>query len=210
MVLNMDFGEQIKFLRTKKKITQKELADKMGVTASWVGMYESGRRKPKIETIARFANALEVDPRSLLQGEINEICERYVDVNPNDSLYDRMDATIKNISTGILLSGKIREIEEATALANEDELIRRFRRLNHKGQRIALERLEELGKINEYTEAIEEMEPPRRLFGDESKDHDANSPAPQNSLDQAPQPAGEKQDELSTQAPSEDGQNGEK
>lgn len=44
----------------KKGLTQKALAAKMGVTASWVGMYESGKRQPKPETIKRFADALDV------------------------------------------------------------------------------------------------------------------------------------------------------
>ena len=56
----MDTATRIKKLREKKGITQKALAAKMGVTASWVGMYESGKRQPKPETIKRFADALDV------------------------------------------------------------------------------------------------------------------------------------------------------
>ena len=40
----MDTATRIKKLREKKGLTQKALAAKMGVTASWVGMYESGKR----------------------------------------------------------------------------------------------------------------------------------------------------------------------
>lgn len=56
----MDTATRIKKLREKKGLTQKALAAKMGVTASWVGMYESGKRQPKPETIKRFADALDV------------------------------------------------------------------------------------------------------------------------------------------------------
>ena len=56
----MNISKQIKKLREEKGLTQKELAAKMGVTASWVGMYESGKRQPKAETIKRFADALNV------------------------------------------------------------------------------------------------------------------------------------------------------
>lgn len=78
----MNFGERIKYLRTKKGLTQKELADKMGVSSSWIGMYESGRRKPKLGTLRKIATALEVDVSSLYS---------YVDTDDPDVFILRFD-----------------------------------------------------------------------------------------------------------------------
>lgn len=52
--------EKIKQIRKEKGMTQKELAEKMGVTYTVISGYERGKRKPKIETIIRIANALNV------------------------------------------------------------------------------------------------------------------------------------------------------
>lgn len=40
------FGERLRSLRTSNNMTQNELAKKLGISASSVGMYEQGRRQP--------------------------------------------------------------------------------------------------------------------------------------------------------------------
>ena len=44
-----EIGDRIKELRKEKGMTQKELANAMGVTASMIGQYETGIRIPKYE-----------------------------------------------------------------------------------------------------------------------------------------------------------------
>jgi transcriptional regulator with XRE-family HTH domain len=56
----MTIGQKIKAARIEKKMTQAQLAEKMHKSTSWVGMYESGQRNPKYETIQLFAKALGV------------------------------------------------------------------------------------------------------------------------------------------------------
>ena len=41
-----DFGENLRELRSSAGLTQKELANKLEISPSAVGMYEHGRRKP--------------------------------------------------------------------------------------------------------------------------------------------------------------------
>ena len=38
--------KRIKYLRENMNLTQKELANKLGISSSTIGMYESGRRNP--------------------------------------------------------------------------------------------------------------------------------------------------------------------
>lgn len=53
-------GERIKQTRIRKGITQKELAEKLGTTPQNLAQYESGKRNPKLETIKKIAQALNV------------------------------------------------------------------------------------------------------------------------------------------------------
>ena len=49
-------GEKIKELRKSAGMTQAELAEKAGISASAVGMYEQGRREPDGQTILRLCD----------------------------------------------------------------------------------------------------------------------------------------------------------
>lgn len=57
----MTTGERIRAVRKKKGLTQKQLADRCGMADSAIRKYESGRIKPKLETIQRIATALDAD-----------------------------------------------------------------------------------------------------------------------------------------------------
>jgi len=48
-------GDRIRELRTKKGMTQKELADILGVTDAAIGMWENARREPDVEHIKKMA-----------------------------------------------------------------------------------------------------------------------------------------------------------
>ncbi|MXV15622.1 helix-turn-helix domain-containing protein [Pedobacter sp. HMF7056] len=53
------FGERLLQVRKRRKVSQEELAKKIGVHAPVIGRYERGEVKPSIETAARMANALD-------------------------------------------------------------------------------------------------------------------------------------------------------
>jgi transcriptional regulator with XRE-family HTH domain len=57
------------FLRSRRAelgLTQRQLAQKIGVEASHVAFIESGRRKPSLNLVARMADTLRVDRQELL------------------------------------------------------------------------------------------------------------------------------------------------
>ena len=56
----MNIGETIKKYRKEKGLTQKELGEKCGIAESTLRQYELGIRKPKMNTIGKIANALEI------------------------------------------------------------------------------------------------------------------------------------------------------
>lgn len=53
-------GEKIKAKRTEKRMTQQELADKIGVSYTTVSLYESNSRKPSFKALARIAEVFDV------------------------------------------------------------------------------------------------------------------------------------------------------
>ena len=61
-------GARIAALRRRKNISQGELARRLQVSPSAVGMYEQGRREPSAELLVRLARELEVSVDYLLTG----------------------------------------------------------------------------------------------------------------------------------------------
>jgi repressor LexA len=66
-----DFSTVFKNLRKDNNLTQAELAKKLGVAPSTVGMYERGQREPDFETLEKIANYFSVNMNTLL-GKENE------------------------------------------------------------------------------------------------------------------------------------------
>lgn len=60
------FNENLKFARERKGISQKDLAEIIGVAKSTYSLYESGNREPNVQTIKKIADALNVSADELL------------------------------------------------------------------------------------------------------------------------------------------------
>ena len=61
-----DFGENLRELRSSAGLTQKELANKLEISPSAVGMYEHGRRKPDYEMLIKVSRLFSVSIDSLV------------------------------------------------------------------------------------------------------------------------------------------------
>lgn len=62
-------GERIAALRRARGLSQAELARKLGISASTMGMYEQSRREPSVQTLVALARELEVSTDLLLTGK---------------------------------------------------------------------------------------------------------------------------------------------
>ena len=62
-------GPRIGALRRAKGLSQAELANRLGISASAMGMYEQNRREPSVQTIVALARELEVSTDFLLTGK---------------------------------------------------------------------------------------------------------------------------------------------
>ena len=64
--MNMpEFKDMLKYFRMREKLSQSELAEKLGVSASRIGMYEAGKREPDFETEERIADFFNTDLNTL-------------------------------------------------------------------------------------------------------------------------------------------------
>ena len=61
----MSFGEQLRRRREELGISRAELAEKLGVSRSAIGNYETGVSAPKEEVLLQLFDALQVDPNYL-------------------------------------------------------------------------------------------------------------------------------------------------
>lgn len=62
-------GIRIALLRASRGWSQAELARRIGVSASAIGMYEQGRREPSLDLLVRLAREFDVTTDYLLMGE---------------------------------------------------------------------------------------------------------------------------------------------
>ncbi len=72
-------GYNIKRMRHSKRMLQQELADALGVSKSTVGMWETDKREPNIETINRIAEVLGCSVSYLIEDNRKTPTSFYVD-----------------------------------------------------------------------------------------------------------------------------------
>lgn len=63
-----DIGANIRRARTRRKLTQDDLAQTVHTTRQTISNYETGRSRPDVETLQRLAYALGVELTELLDG----------------------------------------------------------------------------------------------------------------------------------------------
>lgn len=93
----MTVAENIKRIRKERGFTQKQLAEKCGMTESTLRQYEIGYRNPKIETLHKIAKGLGVSIILLVDG-----CENKYPLTHTDyqiDLYNSMTDEEKEIAS---------------------------------------------------------------------------------------------------------------
>ena len=104
-------GERIKSLRKSKGIFQKDLAEKLEVRQSTVAMWETNKREPDAETIAKIADALGVTTDMLLRenGVSVTLSEPNAKLLPSE--YIRMIPCFESASAGFGTDAQNRVID---------------------------------------------------------------------------------------------------
>lgn len=60
------FGRRLARIRKKADLTQEELAYKTNLSTTFIGLLETGKRKPSIKTLQRIASAVGLKAKDLL------------------------------------------------------------------------------------------------------------------------------------------------
>ena len=66
MLAVVHIGNKLREIRTRRLLTQEELAKKAEISPSTVANIETDNREPHFRTIRKLAKALDIDPTELL------------------------------------------------------------------------------------------------------------------------------------------------
>ena len=120
-------GDMIRKCRTEKGLTQKKLGELCGIADSNIRKYESGNQNPKIETLQKIADALEI-PVTRLSSKI----------------------LISNEELELELSKY--GLEKLVPESKEERIVlENCKKLNETGKKEAAKRVEELTHLEKYT-----------------------------------------------------------
>lgn len=70
--MDSQFGKRLAHARAAKNMTQRELADVIGINWSQVSRYEAGKAKPRLAVLLKLAEALDTTPESLTGSDDDE------------------------------------------------------------------------------------------------------------------------------------------
>ena len=111
----MSFSERLRYYREKANYSQKEIAEKIGISFSTYNNYETRGYEPKIETLLKLAAALGTDVNTLLGFEK----EKPAGVNGSDykELIQIITEARESILDGAEVAADNSDISEALAAA---------------------------------------------------------------------------------------------
>lgn len=89
----VNFGNRLKTLRIKKKLTQQQLADLLGLTKSVISAYENGLRYPAYDVLIKIASIFKVSTDFLLGVEIKR------EIDTSGLTDEQVEALIELIDT---------------------------------------------------------------------------------------------------------------
>ena len=69
-------GMRVRQQRVLNRLTQEQLAEKAGVSSSFIGHIERGEKKASVETVVALCNAMDISPSVLLQDSLTDAVMR--------------------------------------------------------------------------------------------------------------------------------------
>lgn len=83
------FGERIRVVRTKARLSREFVAEKVGIGANYFGQIERGEKWPALELIVKIADTLSVPPATFFEFEATEIDPKVLRENISSLLANR-------------------------------------------------------------------------------------------------------------------------
>ena len=66
MAFESEFGDSLRSLRERRKVSRRVLSELCGLSKNQIGRYERGEREPKLSTLMQLADYFEVSVDRLL------------------------------------------------------------------------------------------------------------------------------------------------
>jgi len=114
------FAKRLKELRLNSNMKQSDLANKIDVSPSTIGMYEQGRRSADQETLIKLAEIFNVSVDYLL-GRTDKMNDKSIEkVNKNTSDEKNVEKIIDELlqQDDLMLCGQIADEDDLIALRN--------------------------------------------------------------------------------------------
>ena len=115
----MSFAENLRRIRKEKKLQQKQLAERAGISLRTLQNWESGQRRPSnLDAVAKLAQVLEVPTTALLEDS-----ERYVmeaQEKGGSSAARDVESLVAEL-TGLFAGGTLNEEEKDGVMAALNE-----------------------------------------------------------------------------------------
>lgn len=144
----MTFGEKIKTIRENRRLSQSALAEKMHVTQQAVAKYEKIVEQPKLATVRKLANALDVPISELIDNWESIPEEEIIEDLKGHSPSKRGLAILGDASDDIL-----KHAHEIAAIGKD--LIKAVNKLNTEGQQKVKEYADDLAENPKYRKDTE-------------------------------------------------------
>ena len=152
----MDIGTRIKELRKARGMTQKELAKKTSLSIASIQGYEQKKYKPKLNTIAKIAVALDVLLLDLVDTDDPILQNEITAINIPDL----------NYINSVLRSTRSQNIYELNRILSDKndiqqlfwDLLTNFNLLNEFGKKEAVIQIELFSKIPDYRKEDDKQE----------------------------------------------------
>jgi transcriptional regulator with XRE-family HTH domain len=90
-------GKNIKFLRTNKKLTQAVLAEKADISIIFLSSIERGMKYPKVDTLARIADVLEVEVFELFKGDLVPSDSKELIIHLSKDITNKLNSALDGI-----------------------------------------------------------------------------------------------------------------
>ncbi len=112
-------GERIKELRTQAKMTQSDLAVKVGLTYVQIGRYEKRGAVPSSEVLAKLADALKTTTDFLMHGSVQDKAASHIDDNELLNLFRSVEkmnnedkSVIKTVIDALITKRQIQQLAQ--------------------------------------------------------------------------------------------------
>lgn len=163
----MTTGQRIKAARKASGMTQKELGDKLGLSFQSIAQWENDLRNPKMETLERIADALDVPLSEICSKDLlknYEILKRHPEDHQKTlDAFEQFALALRQQEAIKVLGGKY--IEQFVFALNDLNMDGRWRVVNH-----AVDYAHDLAKIPEYQREQPTVIPQSTLTSSEGTD----------------------------------------